>query len=137
MNKAILVGNLTRDPELMQSSSGVAYCKFSIAVNRRYANSNGERQTDFFNITAWRGQAESCAKYLKKGSKVLVEAEIHNNNYEKDGITRYNIDFLADRVLFLSRTQAEGGAQDEYKQEEDAPKKKSTPIIDENDDLPF
>ena len=63
MNKVILVGNLTRDPELSETPSGVAVCKFSIAVNRPHANSDGERQTDFFNIVVWRGQGENAAKY--------------------------------------------------------------------------
>ena len=69
MNKVVLIGNLTRDPELSETGSGVAFCRFSIAVTRRFANADGNRETDFFNITVWRGQAENCGRYLKKATK--------------------------------------------------------------------
>ena len=72
MNKVFLIGNLTRDPELSQLPSGVSVCKFGLAVNRNFTNSSGEREVDFFNITAWRGLGENCAKYLSKGRKVSV-----------------------------------------------------------------
>ena len=75
MNKVFLIGNLTRDPELTETSSGVAICRFSIAVNRNYTT-GGERQTDFFNCTAWRGLGENVAKYAKKGNKVAVNGSI-------------------------------------------------------------
>ena len=71
MNKVILIGNLTRDPELATTNSGISYCRFSLAVQRRFA-SNGERETDFINVVVWRGQAENCNKYLKKGSKFWI-----------------------------------------------------------------
>ena len=82
MNKVILVGNLTRDPELTETPTGIAVCRFSIAVTRDYANSEGTRETDFFNITVWRGRAENCGKYLKKGSKVLVEGQMLSGERE-------------------------------------------------------
>ena len=66
MNKVYLIGNLTRDPELSEIPSGIALCRFSIAVNRNYSSSDGERQTDFFNITVWRTQAENCGRYLTR-----------------------------------------------------------------------
>ena len=89
MNKVILVGNLTRDPELTETPSGVAVCRFAIAVSRDYANADGTRETDFFNITVWRGRAENCGKYLKKGNKVAVIGSLQNRSYEdKDGIKR-------------------------------------------------
>ncbi len=103
MNKVILVGNLTRDPELTETPSGVAVCRFAIAVSRDYANSDGTRETDFFNITVWRGRAENCGKYLKKGSKVAIVGSLQNRSYEdKDGIKRNVTDVVANEVEFLS-----------------------------------
>ena len=103
MNKVILIGNLTRDPELTETPSGVAVCRFSIAVSRDYANADGNRETDFFNITVWRGRAENCGKYLKKGSKVAVVGSLQNRSYEdKDGIKRNVTDVIANEVEFLS-----------------------------------
>ena len=71
MNKVFLIGNLTRDPELTETASGVPVCHFAIAVNRNYSSQDGERQTDFFNCTAWRAMAETIARYTKKGKKVF------------------------------------------------------------------
>lgn len=111
MNKVILVGNLTRDPELSETPSGVAVCRFAIAVTRDYANSDGNRETDFFNITVWRGRAENCGKYLKKGNKVAVVGSLQNRSYEdKDGIKRNVTDVIANEVEFLTprNAQADG-----------------------------
>ena len=109
MNKVILVGNLTRDPELSETPSGIAVCRFSIAVSRDYANAEGNRETDFFNITVWRGRAEVCGKYLKKGNKVAIVGSIQTRSYEdKDGIKRNVTDIIASEVEFLSpKTQGE------------------------------
>ena len=103
MNKCILIGNLTRDPEHTTTSSGVSMCRFSIAVNRGYTNSNGEREVDFINIITWRGLADTCAKYLSKGSKVCVCGAIQTRNYEdKDGNKRTATEVVADDVEFLT-----------------------------------
>ena len=67
MNKVILVGNLTRDPELITTSNGISLCRFSLAIQRRFAGPDGERDVDFVNIVVWRAQADNCYKYLKKG----------------------------------------------------------------------
>lgn len=108
MNKVILVGNLTRDPELSETPSGVAVCRFAIAVTRDYANSDGNRETDFFNITVWRGRAENCGKYLKKGNKVAVVGSLQNRSYEdKDGIKRNVTDVIANEVEFLTPRNAQ------------------------------
>lgn len=77
MNKAFLIGNLTRDPELAQTNSGKSVCKFSVAVNRNYTQADGEKVTDYFTIVTWNGQAENCARYLKKGKKIAVVGELH------------------------------------------------------------
>ena len=110
MNKVILVGNLTRDPELTETPNGIAVCRFAIAVSRDYANSEGTRETDFFNITVWRGRAENCGRYLKKGSKVAIVGSLQNRQYEdKDGNKRQVTDIIANEVEFLSvRTQGDG-----------------------------
>ncbi len=109
MNKVILIGNLTRDPELTETPSGVAVCRFSIAVSRDYANADGTRETDFFNITVWRGRAENCGKYLKKGNKVAVIGSLQNRSYEdKDGIKRNVTDVVANEVEFLTPKSAQG-----------------------------
>ena len=78
MNKVILIGNLTKDPELSVTNSGVSVCRFTIAVSRRFASQDGERETDFFNIVAWRGLAENCNKFLRKGNKTCVIGSIQN-----------------------------------------------------------
>ena len=107
MNKTILIGNLTRDPELTETPNGVAVCKFSIAVSRDYADADGNRETDFFNIVVWRGRAENCAKYLKKGNKVAIVGKLQNRSYEdKDGVKRTVTDIIADEVEFLTPKQS-------------------------------
>lgn len=114
MNKVFLIGNLTRDPEMRSTQSGVPVCNFSIAVNRRFKNANGEQETDFLNVIAWRQLAELCSKYLAKGRKVAVTGSIQTRQYEaKDGSKRTAWDIVADEVEFLSANQSSGehGAQ--------------------------
>ena len=109
MNKCMLIGNLTKDPELSTTSSGIAVCRFSIAVSRRFANAGGERETDFFNIIVWRSVGENCHKFLKKGSKVGIVGNIQSRSYDApDGTKRYVTEIVAEEVEFLStRTQDE------------------------------
>lgn len=103
MNKVILVGNLTRDPELITTSNGVSLCRFSLAVQRRFAGPEGEREADFINIVVWRAQADNCYKYLKKGSKCGVVGSLQTRSYDaQDGTKRYSTDVVADEVEFLS-----------------------------------
>ncbi len=103
MNKVYLIGNLTRDPEISTTTSGISVCRMSIAVSRRFSNAEGGRDTDFFNVTAWRGTADNCAKFLKKGNKIAVSGSIQTRNYEKaDGTKGFSIDIVADEVEFLS-----------------------------------
>lgn len=109
MNKVFLIGNLTKEPDLTETPNGVAVCKFSVAVSRDYANADGERETDFFNITVWRGRAENCGKYLKKGNKVAIVGTLQNRSYEdKDGIKRNVTDIIASEVEFLTPKQQDG-----------------------------
>lgn len=102
MNKIFIIGNLTRDPEIRTTQSGASVCSFSVAVTRRFPV-NGERQTDFFNVNAWRGLAENCQKFLAKSKKVAVVGELQARTYTaKDGTTRVSLDVSADEVEFLS-----------------------------------
>ena len=116
MNKIILIGNLTHDPETRSTPSGATVCTFSIAVTRRFASQNGERQTDFFRINAWRQLGETCSRYLAKGRKVAVVGELQARTYEsKDGTTRLSLDVSADEVEFLTpRSQQDGGSGSGY-----------------------
>ena len=108
MNKVFLIGNLTRDPELTETPSGVAVCRFSIAVNRNYTSDDGERQTDFFNCVAWRGLGETIARYTQKGKKVSVAGSIQLRNYEDNqGIKRTAVDIVVSDVEFLSPKENE------------------------------
>ena len=110
MNKVILIGRLTRDPELRTIASGNATTSFTIAVNRNFTNQNGEREADFINCVAWRKQAENVAKYCTKGSQVAVEGRIQTRNYDaQDGTKRYVTELIADNVTFLSSRA--GGSQ--------------------------
>lgn len=103
MNKFICIGNLTKDVDLAETPSGVAVAKFTVAVNRRFSAADGEKVADFFNIVVWRGLADNCAKYLKKGSKVAITGELQTRSYEdKEGIKRYVTEVQADEVEFLS-----------------------------------
>lgn len=108
MNKVMLIGNLTRDPEINTTNSGVSVCRFSLAVQRRFANADNGPQADFFNIVVWRGQAENCHKFLKKGSKCCIIGKIQNSSYEKDGVTRYTTEIVADEVEFLNSRNGDG-----------------------------
>lgn len=106
MNKAILIGNLTRDPEVRTTGSGVSVCTFTIAVNRRFANQQGVREADFINIVAWRQTAELCGRYLAKGRKVAVVGSIQTRSYDaQDGSKRYVTEVVADEVEFISSPQ--------------------------------
>lgn len=137
MNKITLIGNLVSDPETRSTSSGVTVCAFTIAVNRRFANSNGERQTDFFRVNAWRQLGEICAKHLSKGKKVAVVGELQARTYEaKNGDTRMSLDVAADEVEFLSPKDEEP----KRKNKENSDGYDQTPnewIPVDNNDLPF
>ena len=102
MNKVTLTGRITAKPELRHTGSNVPYTRFSIAVNRTFSNANGERETDFFNVIAWRRSAENVCQYLDKGSLVGVEGRLQSGNYtDKDGNKRTSVDVVADNVEFL------------------------------------
>jgi len=110
LNRAILIGRLTRDPELRYTPSGVAVASFTIAVDRSRTNAQGERETDFIPIVVWQKQAENCANYLGKGSLVAVDGRIQVRSYDgKDGVRRWMTEIIAENVRFLDR-RGEGRA---------------------------
>ncbi|MBE6843889.1 MAG: single-stranded DNA-binding protein [Ruminococcus sp.] len=100
-NKVILMGRLVADPELRQTPNNISVCRFTIAVNRGFSSANAERQADFFNVTAWRQNAEFASKYFTKGRLVIVDGSIQNNNYtDANGVKHYSVEIVADRVAF-------------------------------------
>ncbi|MBQ3158405.1 MAG: single-stranded DNA-binding protein [Clostridia bacterium] len=137
MNKVILIGNLAKDPELTTTNNGVSLCKFTIAVPRRFAGNDGEREADFLPVIVWRGQADNCYKYLKKGSKAAVSGSVQTRSYEgTDGQRRYITEIVADEVEFLSTKN--GGDEDAFEKPVGEKKdvvSKFEPIDDDN--LPF
>ena len=139
MNKVFLIGNLTRDPELTETASGVPVCHFAIAVNRNYSSQDGERQTDFFNCTAWRAMAETIARYTKKGNKVAVTGSIQLRNYEHNqGVKRTAVDIIAQDIEFLTPKGSSDSFDDDEMPRPSAPKKKPTlQAMDDDSDIPF
>ena len=107
MNKVCLVGRLTAKPELRYTSANVAYTRFTIAVNRTFSNSQGQREADFINVIVWRRAAENVCQYLDKGSQVSIDGRIQTGSFtDKEGNRRYTTDVVADNVQFLdSRRQ--------------------------------
>ncbi len=111
MNKVILIGNLTKDPELSTTNSGIAFCRFTLAVSKRF--SNEDKTADFINIVVWRAQAENCAKYLKKGSKAAVVGNIQTRSYDgQDGSKRYVTEVVAEEVEFIGTRSGATNDQD-------------------------
>ena len=124
MNKVILIGNLTKDPELSTTNSGINYCRFTLAVPKRFAQA-GERDAEFINIVVWRVQADNCHKYLKKGSKACVIGSLQTRSYDaQDGTKRYSTDVVAEEVEFLSTKGSSSG--EELSQDEPIGDRKST-----------
>lgn len=124
MNKVILIGRLTRDPELSTTPGGISVCKLSIAVDRKFKSADGDKVTDFFNIVAWRQLGENIHRYQKKGNKICVIGELQTRSYEdKNGNNRTVTEVVAGDVEFL--TPKEDGQKADWKE------------ADDTDDLPF
>ena len=144
MNKAILIGNLTRDPETMTTSSGITKCNFTVAVQRRFANAQGVREADFIPVVCWRQTAELCARYLSKGRKVAVEGSIQVRSYDaQDGTKRYVTEVIADNVEFLGSREDGGSRQGNYAPAYPAPAPRNAAPASsdftevDDDELPF
>ena len=145
MNKLTIIGNLTRDPELRTTNTGVNVCDFTVAVNRRQRRDaqNGQPEADFFRVTAWRERGELCAKYLAKGRKVCVIGPVSVRTYTgSDGTTRASLEVTADEVEFLS-SRNDGEAAGGYTAPAAAPEAPSADTqaagftAVETDELPF
>jgi len=112
MNKVLLIGNLTADPELRKTQSDVSVCTFRLAVQRRFTNQQGVREADFINIVTWRQTAELCARYLTKGRKCGVSGMLQTRSYEaQDGTKRHVSEVVADEVEFLGSPQSDSSKQ--------------------------
>ena len=134
MNKVFLIGNLSSDVEKKTTSTGVSYCRFSIAVNRRFAKTNDE--VDFFNILCWRGLADTCANNLVKGRKVAIAGSIQINKYQaQDGTTRQTIEITADDVEFLSPRDGAKATSEAMDSNEPVAPEEDTTVAE--GDLPF
>lgn len=122
MNSIHITGRLCADPEFRQTPSGVAACRFRVAVNRRFANKQtGEREADFINVSCWRNTAEFVSRYFHKGSMIIVEGSLRNNDYtDQNGVKHYSMEVLADNVTFgeskRSAQENGGGYQGAYQQ---------------------
>ena len=136
-NKTILMGRLTRDPELKITPSGVSVCSFSIAVDRRFQTKGEEKKTDFFNIVAWRQTGEFVSRYFSKGSMILVEGELQTRQYtNKDGVNVTVTEIVADNVSF---TGEKAGSSSGQNVPQGTPPVASTPDYSSvaSDDYPF
>lgn len=112
LNRVVLVGRLTRDPDLRYTPSGVAVANFNIAVNRPFTNQQGEREADFINGVVWRRQAENLANYMKKGNLIGVDGRVQTRNYEgQDGKTVYVTEIVAESIQFLESKNAAQSSQ--------------------------
>ena len=144
LNKAMVYGNLTRDPELKALPSGMNVCSMSIATNRVYNDRDGKRQeaTDYHNITVFGKQAENCSKYLSKGNSAYVEGSLRTNSWEKDGVKHYRTEIIADRVQFGPKNSGSGapanGAKSAPADDSKAPSVPDYPEEEINpEDIPF
>ncbi|NLK86704.1 MAG: single-stranded DNA-binding protein [Clostridiaceae bacterium] len=146
MNKVILMGRLTKDPELRYTTTNnIARCTFTLAVDRRFTKPGEEKQADFINIVAWRNQAEFCSKYFTKGLKVVVVGSLQNRTWDdNEGKRHYISEVVADEVHFAESKRNEGGAP--YRPAAPAEYAPAAPAAqgdpgffqtDDDDDLPF
>ena len=111
LNRIVLIGRLTRDPELRYTPSGVAVCSFALAVDRNFKNAQGERETDFIDVVVWRQQGENCANYLSKGKIAAVDGSLRIRSYQaNDGSNRRVAEVVADNVRFLSPKDSNSGS---------------------------
>ena len=133
LNKAMIIGNLTRDPEMRNTPSGAQVASFSVATSLVWTDQSGQKQqkSEFHNIVAWRKLAEICGQYLRKGAKVYVEGRIQKREYtDKEGVKRYSVDVITEKIIPLEKTEHQ--QSENVGQPEIAPENKPEP-----DDLPF
>lgn len=144
VNKAIILGNLGNDPEVHEMQNGRKVCRLSVATTRRWKDKNTNEtveETEWHRISVWGPQADPCMKYLKKGRQVYVEGRLRTSSYEKDGVTKYSTEIVADSVQFIgSKDDAGGGGNNSNSNSSGgasaARANEPTPPIDD-DDIPF
>ncbi len=113
MNKVILIGRLTKDPELKKVNGDVSVVSFALAVNRNYQSRNGEREVDFINCVAWRNQAENLAKYIRKGAQIAIEGNLQTRKItDNNGVTRTLTDVVCDQIHFIEPRRRDTGYDD-------------------------
>ncbi len=138
MNKAILMGRLTRDPEVRTTQSQIPVATFTLAVDRRFKNQSGEREADFISVVAWRSTAEFVGNYLKKGTKVVVVGSIQTRNYEdKEGRRVYVTEVVADEIHFAESKRSDSAdysRKPEYKGEKSSGKDELQESSDDSKD---
>lgn len=149
LNRATVLGNVTRDPELKQTQSGQSVCSFGVATNRSWTDASGAKQeaSEFHNVVAWGKLAEICGQYLAKGRKVYVEGRLQTRDWEgQDGVRRYRTEIVADNMILLDRAGSGGGsgsgAPAPFGGAPSAPPKMSEPAANPDDeikveDIPF
>ena len=136
MNNVILSGRLTKDPEFSTTNNGISLCRFSIAVERKFANDDGEKEADFINIVTWRGLADNCNKFLRKGNKINVMGSLQTRTYDaQDGSKRYVTEVVANEVEFLSSKSENENKNPTESQKKQETMQKFEPISESN--LPF
>lgn len=140
LNKVVLAGRLTADPELKQTTSGISVISFTLAVNRRYVKEQEQQQTDFINIVAWRQTAEFISRYFKKGSALCITGSIQVRSWQdQQGQKHYSTEVVADEAMFVdSKSDSQPATNGAYVPESYAPA--ATPKFEEinpDDDLPF
>ena len=115
MNKVVMIGNLTKDPEIRTTNGGHSVCTFTLAINRRIADKNGERQADFIPVVCWRALADICSKRLQKGSKVGVSGAMQTRSYQtQDGSNRQITELIADEVEFIANIKHKEQDSEDY-----------------------
>ena len=142
MNRIILIGNLTKDPELLETSSGIAVCRFSLAVRRARANAEGNHETDFFSCTAWRGLAETIERYVHKGDKLGVVGEVQFREYtDNQGVKKTSTNVIVQEIDFCGgkRTQESDsdGSRENTRTEKKTRQRPVLQDIDDDSDIPF
>ncbi|MDN9012805.1 single-stranded DNA-binding protein [Brevibacillus laterosporus] len=136
LNRVILIGRLTKDPDMKYTPNGVAVTTFTIAVDRRFSGQSGEKETDFIGIVAWRQLADLCTNYLRKGKQCAVEGRLQTRSYDnKEGKKVFVTEVVADNVQFLG--SRDGQAQQSNSRSFDDPFASDKPINISDDDLPF
>jgi single-strand DNA-binding protein len=144
VNKAILVGNVGKDPEIRHLENGTPVCTFSLATSENYTNKSGEKvtNTDWHNIVLWRGLAEVASKYVKKGSQIYIEGRIKSRSYDdKDGNKKYITEIVGDTMQLLGRKPDDSGVSNSNQSTQEAKTPQDTDVYTQNqagaDDLPF